>query len=160
MRSVRLHPAADEATNLVDLTAGMLIPPRVQEAKVVGEPVEQSELLQAEVGRRERGTALSRVRRFDEALEHIERRRLHPVAEQKLLAARELLDRRDQPEDEPVHRLEGGARLASWVLRWSHARFLPLDAPAFIGAFGCANRALRQFETPDSKRGKGDMIKD
>jgi hypothetical protein len=62
-----------------------------------GEPEEEAQLLYPQICARKLGLAVARVRRLDQAFEHIERRRLDAVAEQELLGARELLDRGHQP---------------------------------------------------------------
>ena len=42
---------------------------------------------------------------------------LDAVAEQELLAARQLVQRRDQPQDEAIHRLQRRPSLAGRILR-------------------------------------------
>ncbi len=71
-------------------------------AQVVGEPHEEAQFLDAQVRPHEVVPPLPGVSGLDERLEHVERGALDPVAEQEALGPRELLQRRDQPQEEAV----------------------------------------------------------
>jgi hypothetical protein len=84
----------------------MFVPSRVEIAHIRSQPEQKAELLDPEIGVQQRLLASLGVGRLDQSLQYIQSGRLHPVTEQELLAPRELLDRRHQPDDEPVHRLQ------------------------------------------------------
>ena len=75
-------------------------------AQIVGQPEEKPQLLETEIGPRKMSAPLPTIRRFDESLKHVERRALDPVAEKKLLTARETLHGRHKPKHEAIMRFE------------------------------------------------------
>jgi hypothetical protein len=93
---------------------------------------QEAQFFETEVGVAQWALTRLAVRRFDQALEDVERRRLHAVAEQELLAARQLVERRDQPDDEAEHRFERRSRSARRVA--GLARFFTWQRSGHRGA--------------------------
>ena len=76
---------------------------------------EEAQLLQPEVGAGEMRAAVTRVGGLDQRLQHVERGRLDAVAEQEPLLAGELRNRRHQPVEELIVRLDGRTGAAGIV---------------------------------------------
>ena len=88
---------------------GELVPLAVQVAKVVGEADQEAKLLDAKIGPGQGRLTPPGVGRFDERFQHIESGTLDAVPEQEALRAGKPVESRDQPEDELVVALDGGA---------------------------------------------------
>jgi len=78
---------------------------------------------------RKEALSIARVAGFHKRLENVERSRLDVVAEEKPLALRELLDGRDEPPQELIVGLYGGAGAAGVVGQGAPSKKNRLGAP-------------------------------
>ena len=114
---MRPSPAADQPPRLLECARGVLVAAMVEVSEVLRQPEQEAQLLEAEVRGIQMAPPVAGVRRLDQALQHVERRRLQPIPEQVLLPPRELLHRGHQPQHEAVHRLQRRPRSPRVALR-------------------------------------------
>ena len=165
---MRLDPGADPAPGLVEGAGGELVAAPVEVAQVVGQPHQEAESLDAEVGPGQGRLPPPVVGRLDERFQHVEGNALDTVAEQEALGPGKPVEGRNQPQDELVVTLDGGAGLAGAV--GMSSRLLPLaglgdlslgglrsiglgGGQAFIPYSGCIRNAGRNPPVACSDQG-------
>ena len=103
---MRLHPTADQASRIVERARRVLIAAPIEQSEVGGESKQEAQLLDPQVCPAQMLRSLPGVGRLDQRFEHIERDGLDAVADRELVALGKLLDRRHEPRQELVVRLD------------------------------------------------------
>ena len=93
----------------------MLVSATVEVTEVGDQAAKNAELFDSEVGLREVDVPLPGIGGIDQGFQDVERRPPDPVAQEELLAARQVFEHRNEPDDEVVVGLEGGTRRSGMV---------------------------------------------
>src|SRR5260370_29666909 len=93
----RLHPAADQASSVIECTRRIFVASSIQQSQVGGESDQEPQLLNPQVSSTQSFCTIPRVGGFDQRFEHVQGDALDPIAKRELVASREFLDGREEP---------------------------------------------------------------
>src|SRR5271166_3259444 len=100
--AVRLHPAADQTSGFIERARGMLVASSIQQSQVDGESDQEPQFLNPQISSTQSVCAIPRIGGFDQRFEHVQGDALDAIANSELVAPRELLDRREKPQEELI----------------------------------------------------------
>src|SRR5271166_1791948 len=108
--AMRLDPAADQASSVIERARRILVTASIQQSQVGGESDQEPQFLNPQISSTQSFHAVPRIGGVDERFEHVQRSDFDAIAESEFVALGKFLHRGQKPYKELIVRLNRCAR--------------------------------------------------